>query len=40
MKRGRKKKQSPLDAMCEQLIHENAERVGKKSAEYALEELD
>jgi hypothetical protein len=40
MKRGRKKKQTPLDAMCEQLIHENGERVGKKSAEYALEELD
>jgi|GEM_PF-6206640 len=40
MNRGRKKKQTPLDVMCEQLIRDNRERVGEKSAEYALEELD
>ena len=40
MKRGRKKKQSPLDAMCEQLIQDNRRKADKKSAESALEALN
>ena len=40
MKKGRKKKKAFLDVMCEQLIHENRRRVGKKSTESALEELN